>query len=164
MQYVIALGAAAFGALYLAATYNLPELRIEEVVGPKVFPAIIGVGILVSAALIAWEAWAKGRAGDGVGATEGEAVLPPPVEHDPHALKRPLTIAALVAFTVLYITLLEPVGYLILTPIFIFAIASFFNRGGHLANLLVAVGFGVGVYFVFNDFLGVRLPLGVMAG
>lgn len=161
MKFLIAFGAVLFAAAYMFGATQIRPLTIAESVGPRVFPMLIGIGILVSAMLIALEGFRERRLTSGSrsqskpAATRGE---------DPSfAWKRPLTVTGVIAWTLLYVVLLDFVGYPLLTPLFMFGIASVFNPGKWTVNFLVAIGFGVAVYLVFTAFLGVQLPRGLLA-
>lgn len=63
-------------------------------------------------------------------------------------------------FIALYIFLIKPIGYFIVTPLFII-IANLFLRSTRLTNiLLISLGFTAFVYLVFIYFLKVPIPLG----
>lgn len=70
-----------------------------------------------------------------------------------------------ILFTVLlifYITLIEPVGYFIVTPIFLFACLYGLKVGKIGKILLISVGFTVFVYLLFVLLLRLPIPMGLL--
>jgi putative tricarboxylic transport membrane protein len=65
-------------------------------------------------------------------------------------------------WTVLYYLAFEPVGYVPATLVYLLGLLAYFNRGRHLVNASVAVGFTLAAYLVFVRFLGVLMPDGVL--
>jgi putative tricarboxylic transport membrane protein len=72
-----------------------------------------------------------------------------------------LVIVAVVVWTWLYFLVFERLGYLLATPIFLFALMAYFNRGKWLANALTAVLFVAASYWLFKV-LGVNLARGIL--
>jgi putative tricarboxylic transport membrane protein len=144
--------AAVLGALiYLYADALLPSQAIGDPLGPKVFPALVGIGLLASGLLLALETWRK-RAPPGGAAPA-----------DPDARRHRVILVAMVAWTACYYAAFEPLGYLTATLVYLLGLLAYFNRGRHLANIAVAVGFTGIAYTIFTKFLGVAMPPGLIA-
>src|SRR5262245_19571981 len=47
----------ALAGVYFWATQQIPSLEIGDPLGPKAFPRLLGIALLVTAALLAWEMW-----------------------------------------------------------------------------------------------------------
>lgn len=142
------------GALgYLFADAQLPAHSIGDPLGPKIFPALIGLGLLGSGLLLLLEAYKK------------RAVAPAPT-HAPAEpggdRRRQLILVGVFAWTALYYVAFEPVGYIISTIVFLMGLLSFFHRGKQLINIAVAVGFTAFAYTLFDQFLGVSMPPGLL--
>jgi putative tricarboxylic transport membrane protein len=136
-------------AIYLHADSRLPQLQIGDPMGPQVFPALIGIGLLASGLLLAAETRRKRRrAGD---------VTPA----DPAGRQHQLILIGVVMWTALYYLAFEPVGYLISTLVYMFVLLACFNRGRWGMNAACAVGFTLAAYAVFVELLQVALPPGV---
>jgi len=60
---------------------------------------------------------------------------------------------------ILYAFLFKPVGFVILTPLLIFAIAYYFGFRKIVLLILVSLGFSVFLYLLFRVFLNVPIPL-----
>jgi putative tricarboxylic transport membrane protein len=138
-------------AIYLYADANLPVLQNGGPMGPQAFPALIGIGLLVSGLLLFGETWRRRRAAVTV------AVPADPIEKQSRRI-----LAAMTAWTALYYFAFERAGYLVATVVYMFALLAFFNRGRWWVNAACAAGFTVAAYLVFTSFLQVALPRGIL--
>jgi putative tricarboxylic transport membrane protein len=146
----LAIAVIVVAAIYLHADYGLRAANLGDPLGPKAFPALVGGGLVLSALLLLLETWKKRRA-----LPESRAEPRRPV--DKHVV---LSLVAMVVWAGVYYYFFEILGYLIATPLFLFGLLSFFNKGRYLTNVLVALGFTAVVYLLFSILLGVPLPPG----
>ena len=146
-DWVLAICTAIGAVVYLNADSKLPQLQVGDPMGPQVFPALIGIGLLGSALLLMAETWRKQR--------------PAGVTPDPSARAHRLILAGMVLWTALYYLAFEPLGYLLSTLVYMFVLLACFNRGRWFVNAACAVGFTLAAYAVFTRFLQVALPQGV---
>jgi putative tricarboxylic transport membrane protein len=145
-DWFLAVAAAVGACVYLYADYRIPTMELGDPLGPRAFPALIGIMLLVSAGLLALE----------------NRHRPPDREDDVAAVRHnhyPV-LAGMLIWTIGYYAAFEPVGYIIATICYLFGLLCYFNAGRHWTNVLVAVGFTVVAYGVFSQFLGVQLPPG----
>jgi putative tricarboxylic transport membrane protein len=138
--------------IYLYADANLPVLQNGGPMGPQAFPALIGIGLLVSGLLLLGETWRRRRT-----AAAGAAVPADPIERQSR-----LILAAMTVWTALYYFAFERVGYLVATLVYMFALLAFFNRGRWWVNAACAAGFTLAAYLLFTWFLQVALPRGIL--
>jgi putative tricarboxylic transport membrane protein len=136
-------------ALYLYADSQLTQLQIGDPMGPRVFPALIGIGLLASGLMLMGEAARKRRLGSEDRPAEGAA------RH------HQLTLVGVALWTALYYLAFEPVGYLISTLTYMFVLLAYFNRGRWGMNAACALGFTLAADAVFVELLRVALPPGV---
>lgn len=134
--------------VFLFLTSRLPVIEFSDPVGPKAFPSLTGIAGLIALALLFIERRKK-RAPEGDG---GEAPMPP----------RPAAIAAVVGWTFFYFISFETLGYLVATTIYLLVLMAYFNRGRWVANVAVSVLFSLGFLLLFNKFLQLRLPVGIL--
>jgi len=140
----------AFAVAYLWADSLLPSSSLGDPLGPRVFPALIGGGLLLSAVLMVVELVGKSRRG---------AVAPePPVEEDsqnlPTSRRSAWVLVGVAAWTALYYVTMAYVGYLICTLVFLGGLLSYFNRGRYGVNAIVAIAFTLIVDALFTYALG----------
>ncbi|HVI88732.1 MAG TPA: tripartite tricarboxylate transporter TctB family protein [Dongiaceae bacterium] len=145
---VLAICVIAGALVYLYADASLPLMRIGDPLGPKAFPALVGIGLLISALLLLYEAWQKHRT------TE--------VRRHRVDFRQIGILCAMVVWTAIYYSAFEYAGYIISTLIFLFGLLSFFHRGHYRANLAIAIGFTACVDLLFSQGLGVLLPTGLL--
>jgi putative tricarboxylic transport membrane protein len=153
-DWILAICTAIGAVVYLNTDSKLPQLQVGDPMGPQVFPALIGIGLLCSALLLMVETWRKhGRSG---------TVTRTDPEQRPQELRHHrLVLAGMVLWTSLYYLAFEPLGYLISTVIYMFVLLAWFNRGRWFVNAACALGFTLAAYAVFTRFLQVALPQGV---
>lgn len=69
-----------------------------------------------------------------------------------------------VALIAAYVLLLKPVGYFIVTPLFIVAAFLLLEATSLLVGILTGLGFSIFVYFLFVMFLHLPVPMGILSG
>ncbi|TXT41982.1 MAG: hypothetical protein FD137_2403 [Spirochaetes bacterium] len=76
-------------------------------------------------------------------------------------------LVRLVLFIILiaaYVILLQPLGYFIMTPLFIIGSYMLLKATTLLAGVLTGIGFSVFVYLLFVLFLHLPVPMGILSG
>ncbi len=129
-----------------SVTYLLGAFQISvpegqyAAVGPRLFPLVIGLGLLTSAVSI------------GVAAT-AEVRLPP--------VQWGVAASCALAFLA-YIAALAVVGYLPATAVFLVLQSRLLGSRDWARDLIVSVAITVSVYGVFRLLLGLSLPAGLL--
>jgi len=141
----------ALGAAYI---YGTKFIRVvsgghADPLGPRVFPVLIGIIAISAGVMLILESIRKQRSGEN---DEPSSAAP----------SQPVAVTALFAWMLLYYLTFEPVGYLLSTPVFLFGVMAFFNRGKWLANALSAVLFPLVIYTGFTQLLGKHLGEGLI--
>jgi len=138
-------------AVYFYATAQIPSLEIGDPLGPKAFPRLLGIGLLITAGMLFMEMRRARKTGI------------PGNERTPSGERRHLAVIAAVAvWTGLYFAVFERLGYAIATAIYLLALMAYFNRGKWMANVLTSVLFSFISYFMFTSLLGVTLARGML--
>ena len=137
-------------AVYLYATTLIPSLEIGDPLGPKAFPRLLGITLLIAAGLLLLEIW-----------KERKAAKPAPGE-ELAAWRYAGIIIGVTVWTGLYYAAFDKLGYIIATVLYLLPLMAWFNRGKWVANVLTTVLFAVGSYIMFVK-LDVNLPRGVEA-
>ncbi len=137
-------------AVYFYATEQIYTYEFGDPLGPKAFPRLLGVSLLVTAALLFMEMW------------RARKTKPQNKEAQPGDKRYLLVVAAVVIWTAIYFRVFVPLGYLLSTAIYLLALTAYFNRGKWAANVLTSVFFCVISYLLFTKALGVTLPRGVL--
>jgi putative tricarboxylic transport membrane protein len=135
-------------AVYLYATTLIPSLEIGDPLGPKAFPRLLGVALLIAAGLLFLEIL-KDRN------------QPKPAPGEELATWRYAGVIAVVTvWTGIYYAVFDKLGFVVSTTLYLLVLMAWFNRGKWLANVLTAVLFSVLAYIMFVK-LDVNLPRGV---
>lgn len=138
-------------AVYFYATAEIPSLEIGDPLGPKAFPRLLGVVLLITGGMLFMEMWrARGK-------KKEEAAGAPSVDR-----RIVMVIGAVVVWTALYVTVFEPLGYVIATTAYLLALMAYFHPRRWVTNILSSTLFCVGSYVMFNYLLGVSLAKGVL--
>jgi putative tricarboxylic transport membrane protein len=132
----------------MAWAWQLPAGTPQDPVGPRGFPALLGLGLAVCG-LVLLVARARPEAPP-VAAGEGGG---------PAVAARLVGGVALVG---LYVWVLEPLGYLVATPLFL-AVALGLQGGVPLRALLwTSLGLPAALYLFFAGIMKIPLPLGLL--
>lgn len=137
--------------VYFWATAQIPSLELGDPLGPKAFPRLLGIGLLISAAMLLAEILRERK-------KQKTATAPIAWRWDP----RQWIVVAIAVWTALYILAFEWLGYMLSTVIYLLVLTSCFNRGRHLMNGLTCVLFVIISYVAFNKLLGVNLAHGII--
>lgn len=137
--------------LYLWATSKIPTLALGDPLGPKAFPQMLGIGLLIAAGMLLAEIIRARR-----NRTAEEKAEPFRFE------KHHAVVLAIIAGTAVYIFAFERLGYMLATAAYLLVMTHFFNRGRWLMNVLTSVLFAVISYLVFTQVLGVNLARGII--
>ncbi len=138
-------------AVYFYATAQIPSLEIGDPLGPKAFPRLLGIALLITAAIRFVEMWREAKTAP----KQKERVT---VESRRHFM----VIAAVVVWTGLYFAVFERLGYVIATTTYLLALMAYFHPGRWITNILTSVLFCVGTYVMFSYMLGVSLTKGIL--
>jgi putative tricarboxylic transport membrane protein len=138
--------------VYFYATEKLPSLEIGDPLGPKAFPRLLGILLVVTAGILLYEI-VRGRK------TAPASDVP---SRGPADRTSYLIVGGVTIWTFLYFLVFERLGYIIATTIYLIALMAFLNRGKWTANLVTAIAFSIGSYVMFVKVLGVNLAPGIL--
>ena len=138
---------------YFWATEQLPTLEIGDPLGPKAFPRLLGVALLVTAVILLFEI-VRGRK-----PASGSDVMPPRTVQGQTSVA---IVAGAAIWTFLFFLVFEWLGYVIAASIYLIALTSFFHRGKWVTNVTTSVLFALGSYIMFVKVLGVNLARGIL--
>lgn len=138
--------------IYLYASTQIPLLAIGDPLGPKAFPQLLGIALLIAAGFLALE----------LRRARGKTSEPPEEPSEPlFDMKVIPVLLVVVLWTGIYYLSFEWFGYLLGTVLYLLPMTMWFNRGRWIANVLSTVLFATFTYFLFVK-LEVRLPQGLL--
>ncbi len=126
-------------------------MRRYEQVGPRFFPYMVGAGLIILGAVLAWQA-----------ASGGWRNLPLDQEgHD-----SPNWVAALVISIggLLHMALIGWAGFILAGIVLFTLVARAFGSSRPLLDAGIAAALSSGVFYLFTEFLGLSLPVGLLGG
>jgi putative tricarboxylic transport membrane protein len=144
---ILAACALVLAAGYLYATSQLPSFEFGDPLGPRTFPALLGILLAVAGVLLLLEARVRRRA---------------PAESPPPGVSHPRAVAGVAAATLAFIALLEPLGYLVAVTAYLFGVMRWLHGRRPGLCLAIAVLFALGSYMLFVKALGVALAKGIL--
>ena len=136
--------------IYLWATTQIPTLAIGDPLGPKAFPNLLGIAMLIAAGIFGLEMW-KDRA-------KNASKEPEPIPFEKPVM---VVLAGVTVLTALYYFIFNELGFIVATSLYLLPMMVYFNRGKWIANILSAVGFSILIYVLFVK-LDVNLPQGIL--
>ena len=122
-------------------------------IGPRFFPILIGVVLIVLAVILAL-AIPRGSVGE---ADAGEDV-------DPTAPADWRTVGLLVGLFVATIVLVKPLGWTITSALLFAGAATVLGNRHWVRNLVIGAVLGVVSFYAFYSGLGIPLPAGILDG
>jgi putative tricarboxylic transport membrane protein len=116
--------------------------------GPGVFPLFLSISLCLSGIL--WFIRGKNSSAKKAG-TEWRM-----------SARKFVTAAQIVGLTGAFIFLLDPLGYLLATILYLFVLFAWISRYSFLVSILLAVTFGIGSWLFFDKLLSTPLPKGFL--
>ncbi len=122
------------------------------VVGPRIFPTVVGVGILILGFLFLLRT-----------TVVLDTDLAAEVKAEEAATDWPTTLLSLLSL-VAYASLLHPLGYTLATTLFFPVVGRILGSTRLKRDVLIGLALGLIIYLAFTRILGVRLPAGLLTG
>jgi len=151
---LIVIAIVATTAAYGGLTAAIPVLAVGDPLGPRAFPSVITAGMAISAVLLALEIWRARRA-----AAPAQAE---PSGQPPLGRRGVVSLGTVVLCFVLYVLLVEPLGFVLASGLFLMASCTTLNRRIWRTNLTVAIGVPLALYLLLAKLLMVPLPAGLL--
>jgi len=140
--------AVAIGGIYLITAMLLPQMRMGDKLGPKLFPTIIGIVAIASGIILMIQDKRPGKASK---------------KADFGFIKNKdlwLKILLTTMVGIVYGLVMDSLGFILPTTLFMLFISMLINKGRLVQNIIVALSFAVICYGVFGVALKLSLPRG----
>lgn len=153
-QLVVAGTVALVGILYVFMTGRIFVSPLSDPSGPKAYPyllailLLVGCGVLASEGLAARKAKAAGRAS---------------AKPDDAARIQWWPLGPVVIWTGVYFLAFEPLGFMLSTTFYLIALMWMFNPGRHVANITTSIAFSALTYLILVKLLEAQLPAGILS-
>lgn len=153
-QYIVCAVMTFVGAFLIYDAVSMPGGYAEvDPVGPRLFPIVIGTGLLLMAVVLAI-AIPRGSKGE---ADAGEDI-------DPDMPSDWRTVGLLVGLFVLLIVLVEPLGWTIASALFFGGCATVLGSKLYVRNFAIGAVLAIASFYAFYSGLGIPLPAGILDG
>ena len=128
------------GILFVVESQRISESAYGSAVGPKVFPMWLGIILILLSARLIYETFKY----------KSEQTGKEQLQYKKFLI---IFVSAL-----LYAFLLEIIGYVLSTFLFLLVAFQTMERGKIIYSLAISVLFSVGIYYLFSELLGGSLP------
>lgn len=137
------------GLFYLVSAITIPVLDVSDRIGPRTFPILVSIMVILCGALLLFK---------DIKSTKRKAFSWQFIAEKDIWLRVALTIAG----GIVYGMVLDWLGYVITTFIFMVYVFSYINIGKHMKNIFIAFAFSTLSYTVFAIILKLSLPRGLL--
>lgn len=140
---------AALALACLIGAVTIHHVSMGDPLGPRAFPIMIGVCLLIVSGLLVWETLKVESS-----PTIGEVVMP---------LLRDRNVVGTLLVMLVFAIVFERLGYLLSVSCLMLVLTNMIHgRQHYVANTVVSIGFAVVSYVLFDKFLGAALPSGLL--
>ena len=144
----------ALGGIYLISTFNLPQQTMGDPTGPKAFPFIVAILLLFLGILVLVKEFRTSK--------ELKSMLS--FQLDAEGKKVLIRIVITSIAGIIYGFLLDPLGYLISTAVFMLGLMFLINTFAKWKqNIMVSISFSLVTYIGFATLLHLSLPRGILS-
>ena len=150
-ELLISLGLLALGLFVIWETRSIAETQGYAQIGPRLFPYIVGLGLTLCGAVLAWHAIAGGWRNV-------------PLDREGHDAPDWMAFGIISAGIVLHMIIIGWAGFIIAGTLLFVLVARGFGSKKPVRDAIIAVVVTVVVYFVFTRALGLKLPATPLLG
>mgnify|MGYP003465581932 CR=1 FL=1 len=150
-ELLLSVGLIALGSFVVYGTGGIAESQGYAQIGPRLFPYLIGAGLTLCGAVLAWHALAGGW-------------RDVPLDQEGHDAPDWPAFAIISAGVVLHMALIGWAGFIIASVLLFVLVARGFGSRRPARDAIVAALLAVGVFCIFTLGLGLNLPRGPFGG
>ena len=150
-ELLLSLGLVALGAYVVHGTGGIAESQGYAQIGPRLFPYLIGTGLTLCGAVLAWHALAGGW-------------RDVPLDQEGHAAPDWRAFAIVSTGIILHMVAIGWAGFILAATLLFLLIARGFGSRQPVRDAIVAVLLAVATFFIFTLGLGLNLPRGPFGG
>ena len=152
VELLVALGVVAMGVVILIDTQDIRVPKTFASVGPRVFPTIVGWGLVAIGIWYAIDILRGDTAAPSADSEDADPTLPADWG----------VLGGLAVALTAYALLMKPAGFVIASSVlFVLAALSMGSRQ-FVRDLVIGIVVSFGTYLAFSEWLGIRLPQGLL--
>jgi putative tricarboxylic transport membrane protein len=148
---LVALGIIALGIFFLVGAFNIRVLATYARVGPRFFPFVVSLGLLVCGTLLA------------IQALRGIKIEPQEENVDTDAPVNVKSMLILVIAFIFNFFLMKRLGFILTSTLLFFMATLAFGNRQYVRNALWGFGLSLLIFIVFTRFLSLNLPSGILS-
>jgi putative tricarboxylic transport membrane protein len=149
-ELLLSIGLVLLGAFIVFETGGIAEKQGYAQIGPRLFPYVIGAGLTLCGAVLAWHALSGGWRNV-------------PLDQEGHDAPDWIAFAIVSAGIVLHMAIIGWAGFIIASTLLFVLIARAFGSRRLARDVVVALLLTIAVFLVFTQGLGLSLPKGPFA-
>jgi putative tricarboxylic transport membrane protein len=150
-ELLISLGLIALGTFVVYETQSIAETQGYAQIGPRLFPYIIGAGLTLCGAVLAWHALSGGW-------------RHVPLDQEGHDAPDWVAFGIISAGVILHMVIIGWAGFIIASTLLFVMVARGFGSRRIVRDAIIAVVLSTVVFFIFTLALGLSLPKGPFGG
>ena len=150
-ELLISLGLLALGSFVIYDTQSIPDPQGASGVGPRLFPYIIGAGLTLCGAVLAWQSRSGGWHNV-------------PLDQQGHDAPDWIASGIISAGIVLHMVIIGWAGFIIASTLLFVMVARGYGSRRPVRDAAIAILLSIVVFFVFTLALGLSLPKGPFGG
>jgi putative tricarboxylic transport membrane protein len=150
-ELLVSLALVALGISVILGTQNIPGAAGYARVGPRVFPYLIGSGLLILGGILSWQAVAGGWRNV-------------PLDQDEHRSPDWAAFAIISAAVILHMVSIGWAGFILASTFLFILIARGFGSRRPLRDIVAGLVLSTVAFFAFTHGLGLKLPNGLLGG
>jgi putative tricarboxylic transport membrane protein len=150
-ELLVSFGLIALGSFVTYETGSIAETQGYAQIGPRLFPYIIGAGLTLCGAVLAWHALSGGW-------------RQVPLDQEGHDAPDWLAFIIVSAGIILHMSIIGWAGFIIASTLLFVLIARGFGSRRPVRDAAIAILLSIVVFFVFTLALGLSLPKGPFGG
>jgi putative tricarboxylic transport membrane protein len=150
-ELLISLGLIVLGSFVVYETGTIAETQGYAQVGPRLFPYVIGGGLTVCGAVLAWQSLFGGWRNV-------------PLDQEGHDAPDWIAFVIISAGVILHMVVIGWAGFIIASIVLFVMVARGFGSRRIVRDALIALVLATVVFFVFTLALGLNLPKGPFGG
>lgn len=137
------------------ATIHIPSLNTVDPLGPRAYPYLVAAGLIGSAIWMAIESFQSRK-------TTVQSSDESSDETQNKSSGSYWMLAGVVAWLSIYYAIIESLGFVASTILFLIGLTAYFNPNKWKTNILVSLIISIGIYVLFTRVLGVPLAKGLL--
>lgn len=128
--------------LFITGSLQISGSAYGSAVGPKTYPLILGILLFLLSLRLIYESFKK----------DSE------MQQEEKSNRNYKKLAIILFSAILYICLLEIIGFILSTFLFLLVAFQVMEKGKIMSSIIIAAVFSVGVYLMYVNLLGGTLP------